>query len=131
MSAAISLPRQLSPRNVEKTKFTAYRLPLLYPSMGVPTIDIRALKGKTGLTTYDPGFLSTSSCHSAITYIDGPGGRLLHRGYEIGELCEKSDFVDLSFLLLYGELPGKNDRKFHEALIKKHNMVHQKLIEVL
>eukprot|EP01083_Nonionella_stella_P065258 170844_1 len=114
---------------VTKTQYTAYRLPLLYPTCGYPCIDVRALKGKTGVTTYDPGFLSTSSCHSTITYIDGPGGRLLHRGYEIGELCEKSDFVDLSFLLLYGELPGKNDRVQHESQIKKHSMVHEKLIE--
>ena len=115
---------------VIKTDFTAYRLPLLYPSVGYPCIDVRALKGKTGVTTYDPGFMSTSSCHSTITYIDGPNGRLLHRGYEIQELCDKSDFVDLSFLLLYGELPGRNDRIHHETQIKKHSLVHEKLIEV-
>lgn len=113
----------------DSNDYTAYRLPLLYPTIGYPCIDIRALKGKTGVTTYDPGFLSTSSCHSTITYIDGPNGRLLHRGYEIQELCEKSDFVDLSFLLLYGELPGKNDRIHHETQIKKHSLVHEKLIE--
>jgi len=129
MSASIPNVRQLSPRRVEKAPLTAYRLPLLYPTLGLPAIDIRALKGHTGLTTYDPGFLSTASCHSAITFIDGPNGRLLHRGYEIGELCARSDFVDLSFLLLYGELPGKHDRIHHEAQIKKHNMVHSKLIE--
>merc|ERR1712176_714723 len=102
--------KETSPGNDEKSNgvpmqsaYTAYRLPLLYPSCGYPTIDVRALYAKTGVTTYDPGFMSTSSCHSTITYIDGPGGRLLHRGYEIQELCEKSDFVDLSFLLLYGE----------------------------
>eukprot|EP00486_Rosalina_sp_Unknown_P003195 CAMPEP_0201574292 /NCGR_PEP_ID=MMETSP0190_2-20130828/18696_1 /ASSEMBLY_ACC=CAM_ASM_000263 /TAXON_ID=37353 /ORGANISM="Rosalina sp." /LENGTH=573 /DNA_ID=CAMNT_0048002345 /DNA_START=119 /DNA_END=1840 /DNA_ORIENTATION=+ len=114
---------------ITKSEYTAYRLPLLYPTVGFPCIDVRALKGKTGVTTYDPGFLSTCSCHSTITYIDGPNGRLLHRGYEIQELCEKSDFVDLSFLLLYGELPGKNDRIHHETQIKKHSLVHEKLIE--
>eukprot|EP01084_Bolivina_argentea_P178750 308945_1 len=114
---------------VEKTEFTAYRLPLLYPTCGYPCIDVRALKGNTGITTYDPGYMSTSSCHSTITYIDGPGGRLLHRGYEIQELCDKSDFIDLSFLLLYGELPGTNDRIEHEMQIKKHSLVNEKLIE--
>ena len=114
---------------ISKSPYSAYRLPLLYPSCGYPTIDVRALYSKTGVTTYDPGFMSTSSCHSTITYIDGPGGRLLHRGYEIQELCDKSDFVDLSFLLLYGELPGKNDRIQHESQIKKHCLVHEKLIE--
>ena len=122
--------KERNTEQVKKTEFTAYRLPLLYPSIGYPCIDIRALKGVTGVTTYDPGFMSTSSCHSAITYIDGPNGRLLHRGYEIQELCDKSDFVDLSFLLMYGELPGKNDRIHHETQIKKHSMVHEKLIEV-
>eukprot|EP01084_Bolivina_argentea_P221716 375471_1 len=111
--------------DITKTQFTAYRLPLMYPTCGYPCIDIRALYGNTGVTTYDPGFMSTSSCHSAITYIDGPGGRLLHRGYEIGDLCDKSDYIDLSFLLMYGELPGKNDRIHHETQIKKHTMVHE------
>ena len=123
-------PTRRNNGKVTKTEYTAYRLPLLYPTVGYPCIDIRALKGKTGVTTYDPGFMSTSSCHSTITYIDGPNGRLLHRGYEIQELCDKSDFVDLSFLLLYGELPGKNDRIHHETQIKKHSLVHEKLIEV-
>ena len=123
--------RELGKENKKspKSELTAYRLPLLYPTCGYPTIDVRALYGITGVTTYDPGFMSTSSCHSTITYIDGPGGRLLHRGYEIQELCDKSDFIDLSFLLLYGELPGKNDRVQHESQIKKHSLVHEKLIE--
>eukprot|EP00484_Ammonia_sp_Unknown_P030268 CAMPEP_0197032466 /NCGR_PEP_ID=MMETSP1384-20130603/11131_1 /TAXON_ID=29189 /ORGANISM="Ammonia sp." /LENGTH=553 /DNA_ID=CAMNT_0042462129 /DNA_START=74 /DNA_END=1735 /DNA_ORIENTATION=- len=114
---------------VKMTDYTAYRLPLLQPTVGMPCVDIRALFGYTGVTTYDPGYMSTASCHSSITYIDGPKGQLLHRGYDIQELCEKSDFIDMSFLLLYGELPGKHDRIQHESTIKKHSLVHEKLIE--
>jgi citrate synthase len=107
----------------------SYRLPLMRPTVGHYCIDIRSLFGHTGITTYDPGFMSTASCHSAITYIDGPGGQLLHRGYSIQDLCANCDSIDLSFLLLYGELPGVNDRLEHESQIKRHTMVHEKLIE--
>ena len=75
--------------------------------IGPDVIDIRTLYGKTGKFTYDPGFLSTASCNSAITYIDGDKGELLYRGYPIEELAMKCDFLETCYLLLYGELPNK------------------------
>lgn len=114
----------------ESTSFQAYRLPLMHPTLGYRCIDIRSLFPRTGITTYDPGFASTASCHSAITHTDGAAGRLLHRGYSIEDLCNNCDFVDVSFLLMYGELPGVNDRREHESQITRHTMVHEKLIEV-
>ncbi|ETO32901.1 citrate synthase I [Reticulomyxa filosa] len=115
----------------EEVEWKAYRLPVLTPTIGDSCIDVRQLYDKTALTTYDPGFMSTSSCHSQITYIDGGKGVLLHRGYPIDELCEHSDFLELSFLLMYGELPNEDDYSDHLQQIQKHTMVHEKLIEVL
>jgi hypothetical protein len=114
----------------KETVIQAYRLPLLTPTIGHHCIDVRSLFGYTGVTTYDPGFMSTASCHSQITFIDGANGRLLHRGYSIQDLCANCDSIDLSFLLLYGELPGINDRLEHEMQITNHSMVHEKLIQV-
>ena len=84
--------------------------PVLSGTVGPDVIDIRTLYGKTGKFTYDPGFLSTASCKSAITYIDGDKGELLYRGYPIEELAVKCDFMDVCHLLLYGELPGRRRR---------------------
>ncbi|MFT3965732.1 MAG: citrate/2-methylcitrate synthase, partial [Sphingobium sp.] len=75
-------------------------------TIGPQVIDIRKLYGQTGKFTYDPGFTSTASCHSAITYIDGDEGVLLHRGYPIDQLAEQSSFMEVSFLLLHCELPS-------------------------
>ena len=74
--------------------------------------------------------MSTASCHSAITYIDGPKGVLLHRGYRIEEICKNSNFVELSFLLLYGDLPSKQDLDSHRDQLIHHTLVHEKLIQV-
>ena len=79
-------------------------LPLLSGNMGPDVIDVRQLSAH-GLLTYDPGFMSTASCASAITYIDGANGVLLHRGYPIKELAQRSNFLELSYLLFHGELP--------------------------
>ena len=79
--------------------------PILTGTVGPEVIDIRTLYGKTGKFTYDPGFLSTASCSSAITYIDGDKGELLYRGYPIEELATRCDFLETCYLLLYGELP--------------------------
>jgi len=79
--------------------------PILTGTVGPEVIDIRTLYGKTGKFTYDPGFLSTASCSSAITYIDGDKGELLYRGYPIEELATRCDFLETCHLLLYGELP--------------------------
>src|SRR3954464_10265654 len=83
--------------------------PILDGSVGPEVIDIRKLYGQTGMFTYDPGFTSTASCESAITYIDGEKGILLHRGYPIDQLAENSTFMEVSYLLLHGELPKKTD----------------------
>ena len=83
----------------------AVTFPVLSGSVGPDVIDIRTLYGKTGKFTFDPGFLSTASCNSAITYIDGDKGELLYRGYPIEELATRCDFMETCYLLLYGELP--------------------------
>ena len=79
--------------------------PVLSGSVGPDVIDIRKLYAQTGTFTYDPGFTSTASCESALTYIDGDEGVLLHRGYPIGQLAEQSSFMEVCYLLLNGELP--------------------------
>src|SRR3954464_1377521 len=81
--------------------------PVRHGSVGPDVIDIRKLYAATGAFTYDPGFTSTASCESAITYIDGDAGVLLHRGFPIDQLAEKSSFMEVSYLLLNGELPSK------------------------
>ena len=82
-----------------------FSYPLLPGSVGPDVIDIRKLYAQTGKFTYDPGFTSTASCQSAITYIDGDEGILLHRGYPIDQLAEKSSFMEVAYLLLHGDLP--------------------------
>src|SRR5215469_17181649 len=80
-------------------------LPVMEGTIGPKVIDVRRLYAQTGYFTYDPGFMATAACRSSITYIDGDEGILLYRGYPIKELAEKSDFMEISYLLLYGELP--------------------------
>jgi citrate synthase len=80
-------------------------LPILSPTAGPDVIDIRKLYAQGDVFTYDPGFTSTASCDSSITFIDGDKGELLHRGYPIDQLAEKSHFLEVCYLLLYGELP--------------------------
>ncbi|GHC31104.1 citrate synthase [Aidingimonas halophila] len=100
--------------------------PVYSGSAGPDVIDIRSLTAE-GLFTYDPGFMATSSCQSAITYIDGANGVLLHRGYPIGQLAEHSNFVELCYLLLNGELPSQEEYREFEANIRNHTMVHEQL----
>ena len=83
----------------------AFDFPVIDGSVGPKVIDIRKFYGETGMFTYDPGFTSTASCQSAITYIDGEEGILLHRGYPIDQLAENSTFMEVAYLLLHGELP--------------------------
>src|SRR5450759_2991570 len=85
--------------------------PVFGGSVGPDVIDIRTLYGKTGMFTYDPGFLSTASCSSKITYIDGDEGVLLYRGYPIEQLAQKCDFLEVCYLLLNGELPNDTKNK--------------------
>jgi len=101
--------------------------PVLQGSVGPEVIDIRKLYGQTGMFTYDPGFTSTASCESAITYIDGDEGVLLHRGYPIGQLAEHSSFMEVCYLLLNGELPGKAELDSFSTTISRHTMVHEQL----
>jgi citrate synthase len=86
-----------------------FNYPVLDGTVGPEVIDIRKLYGQTGMFTYDPGFTSTASCQSAITYIDGEKGVLLHRGYPIDQLAEQSTFMEVAYLLLHGELPNKGE----------------------
>ncbi|TPG48985.1 citrate synthase [Sphingomonas glacialis] len=102
-------------------------LKVLSGSVGPDVIDIRKLYAQTGMFTYDPGFTSTASCDSAITYIDGDEGVLLHRGYPIGQLAEKSSFMEVCHLLLNGELPTKDELDKFSYTISRHTMLHEQL----
>jgi citrate synthase len=102
-------------------------LPVYNGSIGPDVIDIRKLYSKSGMFTYDPGFLSTASCQSAITFIDGDKGELLYRGYPIEQLAEKADYLDICYLLLHGELPvGQQSHGFHK-LVSEHTMVNEQM----
>ena len=92
-------------------------LPMYHGTVGPDVIDIRKLYGQTGMFTYDPGFLSTASCQSAITYIDGDKGELLYRGYPIEQIATCCDYLDTCYLLLNGELPEAKQRDDFHALI--------------
>ena len=101
--------------------------PLIPGTIGPDVIDIRKLYAQTGKFTYDPGFLSTASCNSTITYIDGDKGELLYRGYPIEELAVKCDFLDVCYLLLYGELPSEGQRKDFDNRVTYHTMVNEQM----
>jgi len=96
-------------------------------AVGPQVIDVRKLYAQTGMFTYDPGFTSTASCDSGLTYIDGDQGVLLHRGYPIGQLAEQSSFMEVSYLLLNGELPSKKELEDFTRTITRHTMVHEQL----
>ena len=96
-------------------------------SIGPEVVDIRKLYGNTGRFTYDPGFTSTAACESKITYIDGDQGVLLHRGYPIEQLAEKSSFLEVAYLLLHGELPSAKAHDEFKYTITRHTMVHEQL----
>ena len=104
-----------------------FSYPLLPGSVGPEVIDIRKLYGQTGKFTYDPGFTSTASCQSAITYIDGDEGILLHRGYPIDQLAEQSTFMEVAYLLLHGDLPKKAELDDFSNTITYHTMLHEQL----
>ena len=94
-----------------------YELPLLEGSVGPDVVDIRKLYAQAKMFTYDPGYTSTASCESALTYIDGEEGVLLHRGYPIGQLAEHSSFMEVSYLMLNGELPSGDGDAGHSPRI--------------
>jgi citrate synthase len=106
---------------------TEVQMPVLSGTVGPDVIDIRKLYGATGRFTYDPGFTSTASCESRITYIDGDVGTLLHRGYPIDQLAEQSNFMEVAYLLLNGELPSKAEYAQFTTTLTRHTMVHEQL----
>ena len=103
-------------------------MPVKEGTIGPSVVDIGKLYGQTGMFTFDPGFTSTASCESKITYIDGDEGILLHRGYPIEQLAEHGDFLETCYLLLYGELPTSAQKKDFEYHITRHTMVHEQMM---
>ncbi|NBQ84879.1 MAG: citrate (Si)-synthase, partial [Methylophilaceae bacterium] len=104
-------------------------LPILSGNLGVDVIDIRSL-GKHGVFTYDPGFLSTASCSSSITYIDGEKGLLYYRGYPIEQLAKNCDFLEVAYLLMHGELPSLEQKTSFTDTVHQHTMLHDQLTKV-
>ena len=102
-------------------------LPVIDGTVGPDVLDIRKLYGQTGMFTFDPGYGATGSCMSGLTYIDGDEGVLLHRGYEIEELANKSSFLEVAYLLLEGELPNAEQKSAFDEAITRHTMVHEQL----
>ena len=98
----------------------SFDFPVYDGTVGPQVIDIRKLYGQTGMFTYDPGFLSTASCTSDITYIDGDKGELLYRGYPIEELAVNCDFMDISYLILNSELPDAKQKLAFDTLVTNH-----------
>lgn len=105
----------------------AVELPVLSGTLGPDVVDIRTLYAKSGVFTYDPGFMATASCRSSITYIDGDKGILLYRGYPIEQLAVQCDFLEVAYLILNGELPTRAQKEEFVGIIKKHTMVHDQL----
>jgi citrate synthase len=105
----------------------SWELPIMDGSLGPDVVDVRRFYAETGMFTYDPGFTSTSACESSITFIDGDEGVLLHRGYPIEQLAEQSDFMEVCYLLLNGELPNAQEKAKFEKAITYHTMLHEQL----
>ena len=104
-----------------------YDLPIMSPTAGPEVPDIRKLYGEAGVFTYDPGFTSTASCDSTITFIDGGKGELLHRGYPIDQLAEHSHYLEVCYLLLYGNLPKPAELEDFENRVTNHTMIHEQM----
>ena len=108
----------------------SYEIPVLKGTEGPNVLDIRKLYQETGMFTYDPGYTSTASCESSITYVDGSKGILLHRGYDIQELASKSEFLEVCYLLLHGDLPSSEDKQKFINVIANHTMLHEQLVHL-
>ena len=106
---------------------TSFELPIHSPTSGPDVIDIRKLYAQAGVFTYDPGFTSTAACDSTITFIDGDEGILLHRGYPIDQLAANSHYLEVCYLLLYGELPSAAKLEEFESLVTHHTMIHEQM----
>ncbi|MEF9438628.1 MAG: citrate synthase, partial [Candidatus Mariimomonas ferrooxydans] len=113
---------------IDKKTGKKYEIPVLEGTEGPDVLDIRNLYHQTGMFTYDPAYVSTSSCKSKITFIDGEKGILRHRGYPIDELAANSDFMEVCYLLLHGELPSSADKAQFVKYIKDRTMVHEQII---
>lgn len=107
--------------------FESVELPVLTGTLGNEVVDIRAFTKGTNMFTFDPGFVSTASCESKITFIDGDKGLLYYRGYPIEQLAENSDYLEVCYLLIYGELPNKEQKEKFVNTVTKHTMVHEQL----
>ena len=107
--------------------FETVELPVLSGTLGNDVVDIRTFTKGTNMFTFDPGFVSTASCESKITFIDGEKGLLYYRGYPIEQLAEKSDYLEVCYLLIYGELPNAEQKKQFVDTVTKHTMVHEQL----
>ena len=107
--------------------FETVELPVLSGTLGNDVVDIRAFTKGTNMFTFDPGFVSTASCESKITFIDGEKGLLYYRGYPIEQLAEKSDYLEVCYLLIYGDLPNAEQKKQFVDTVTKHTMVHEQL----
>ena len=105
-----------------------YDLPIYSPTAGPDVLDIRKLYAQAGVFTYDPGFTSTASCDSTITFIDGDKGELLHRGYPIDQLAGKSHYLEVCYLLLYGNLPSPTELEDFETRVTNHTMLHEQMM---
>jgi citrate synthase len=108
---------------------TIITLPVLRDVAGNRFLDVRKLQPTTGICTFDPGFTSTASCESSITFIDGKAGCLLYRGYPIDQLASRGDFYDSAYLLLHGELPDSEEKAAFKTEITMHTLVHEQLIQ--
>nr|WP_321456926.1 citrate synthase [uncultured Cohaesibacter sp.] len=104
-----------------------WEFPIMSGTIGPDVINIGSLYKETGMFTYDPGFTSTASCESEITYIDGEKGTLLYRGYPIEQLAEHGDFLETCYLLLYGHLPTAEEKKDFDTRVTRHTMVHEQM----
>ena len=108
----------------------SFEIPIISGNDGPNVLDIRSIYKETGMFTYDPGFTSTASCKSAITYIDGHKGILRYRGYDIKDLATHSNFIEVCYLLLHGDLPSPADRKKFGNVIKQHTMLHEQIVNL-
>ena len=120
------MSNKLSPA-VLKIGNKSVELPVISGSVGPNVMDIRQLYEKTDTFTLDPGFTSTAACESSITYIDGDKGELLYRGYPIDQLANKSSFIEVCYLLLYGELPSKSELDDFNNRVSRHTMLHEQI----
>ena len=126
------MSKNKSATKTEKAKLiinnNSYELPIYHSTEGESVVDISKLHSQAKIFTYDPGFTSTASCESKITYIDGDKGILRYRGYDIEDLANKSDFIEVVNLLIYGDLPNKKQLKKYKKLITRHTLLHEQII---